>query len=302
MVPPLTRDRSKNRPTGPGSHSLVQPSGPAVPLLTTHPLRAPSVLTADGLMREVRRARRLRRRPLPPLCVLDFDGDLYDGLLRDGVAAPVAHWACFHTPMIAIARHGLRCGIVPRTIGGPFAVLVAEQLLAGGTRVVVGLTSSGRLAGQLPLPSIVVATEAIRDEGTSFHYLPPGDRVQAPNARLVNALAKSLESVAPVTRGLVWTTDAPYRETRQQVRRWSKAGALAVEMQAASLFAFAQARGATLAVVAMVSNSGDHAGEQFDTGEHEYRVAVLDRVIAGAARLLRATRARGRHADRARFG
>ena len=182
----------------------------------------------------------------------------------------------------------MRCGVVPRTIGGPFAVLVAEQLVAAGAKVVVGLTSSGRLAPSLPLPSLVIATEAVRDEGTSLHYLSASERVSAPNMPLTAALAESLSAVAPVSRGLVWTTDAPYRETRRQLRHWSSAGALAVEMQAASLFAFAQTCRAVIGVVAMVSNSGDHTGDQFDTGEHAYRVAVLDGIIAGAAYFIRA--------------
>lgn len=264
------------------------PRRSSIPLLDTHHLGHASVLTADALMREVRRTRRLNAAPLPPVCVLDFDGDLFDGLVSNGSARPVTEWACFHTPMVAVRRHGVRCGVVPRTIGGPFAVLVAEQLIAGGARVVVGLTSSGRLAPALPLPSLVIATEAIRDEGTSFHYVPASERVSAPNAPLVAALADCLSPVAPVARGLVWTTDAPYRETRAQVRRWASAGALAVEMQAASLFAYAHAQKATVGVVAMVSNSGDHAGEQFDTGKHTYRAAVLDGIIAAAAGVMRA--------------
>lgn len=272
-------------------------SRPAVPLLDSHVLDQPSVLTPDALMREVRRTRRLRTTRLPPICVLDFDGDLYDGLVHAGQATAVPAWACFHTPMVARRRHGVRCGVVPRTIGGPFAVLVAEQLLAGGTQVVVGLTSAGRLSRQLPLPSVVVATEAIRDEGTSLHYLPAAERVAAPSPPLNDALTATLAAVAPVTAGTVWTTDAPYRETRQQVRQWTAAGALAVEMQAASLFAFAHARRATVGVVAMVSNGGDHAGDQFDTGEHAHRLAVLDAIIAGAREeLAQPTPARARGA------
>jgi uridine phosphorylase len=80
----------------------------------------------------------------------------------------------------------------------------------------------------------------------------------------------------------------PYRETRTQVRRWSAAGALAVEMQAASRVCAKAKSDAAIGVVAMVSNSGDHTGEQFDTGEHSYRVAVLDGIIAGAVRVIRA--------------
>lgn len=257
-----------------------------LPLLTSHVFSEASVLTPEALMQEVRKLRGIAATPAPPICVLDFDGDLFDGLLHDGRGSSVAAWACFHTPMVAVECGGSRCGVIPRTIGGPFAVLVAEQLHAAGARVIVGLTSAGRVAPSLPMPSIVVADEAIRDEGTSLHYLAPAARVAAPTPDLLRRLTHALSSVATVTTGLVWTTDAPYRETKTQVRRWAEAGALAVEMQAASLFAFAAARQATVAVVAMVSNGGDHIGDQFDTGEHAYRVRVLEAIVSGAEQFL----------------
>ena len=79
----------------------------------------------------------------------------------------------------------------------------------------------------------------------------------------------------PVSQGLVWTTDAPYRETAEELREHAANGALAVEMQAASLFAFAQARHADVGVVAHVTNAIDHTGEAFDKGpdEHGWQLA-----------------------------
>lgn len=260
----------------------------SLPLLTTHALEDASVLTPDALMQEVRRLRGIPATPVPSICVLDFDGDLFDGLLRDGRGTAVASWACFHTPMVAVECGAGSCGVVPRTIGGPYAVLVAEQLHAAGARAIVGLTSAGRVAPSLPMPSLVVADEAIRDEGTSLHYVAPSERVAAPTRDLIRSLTQALSTVAAVTSGLVWTTDAPYRETETQVRHWANVGALAVEMQAASLFAFGAARGASVAIVAMVSNGSDHTGDQFDTGEHAYRVRVLEAIVTGAERFLTA--------------
>jgi uridine phosphorylase len=86
----------------------------------------------------------------------------------------------------------------------------------------------------------------------------------------------------------VWTTDAPYRETEAQLNKWTGEGVLAVEMQAASLFAFGVARQASVASVAMVSNAIDHAGAQFDTGSLDDGLRVL-KGIARAARSLFAT-------------
>lgn len=251
--------------------------------LLDHPIEAPSVFTPGDLMDAVRRERQLHTTPLPPLCILDFDGDLAEGLARDSTATPSASWACFHTQMLTLTIDGQECGIVPRTIGGPYAVLIAEQLHAAGARLIVGLTSAGRLQPTLALPSIVVVDAAVRDEGTSLHYLRAAPTVSTPTPSLVPHLARELGTVGAVHEGLVWTTDAPYRETAEQLRRWAEAGALAVEMQAASLFAFGVSSGARIGMVALVSNSPATPQEQFDTGGHGYRLRVLT-AVARAAR------------------
>src|SRR5262249_49437474 len=104
----------------------------------------------------------------------------------------------------------------------------------------------------------------------------------------VAPLVQELRTIgSSIARGPVWTTDAPYRETADQMRTWSDRGVLAVEMQAASLFAFGQARGAQVGMVALVSNSVDAAGP-FDTGGPEFRVNVLRAVIRAARKYLTA--------------
>ncbi len=248
---------------------------PNTPILG-HLIDEPSVFTPGSLMEDVRRSRGIPDGELPPLCVLEFDGDLTDWLVSKELAKPLASWACFHTKMYALQIDGFSCGIIPRTIGGPYAVLVAEQLAAAGAKVIIGLTSAGRVASDLPVPCLVVATAAIRDEGTSLHYLPPGRIVECPTP-IVPFLGQELAVTNwPVRCGIVWTTDAPYRETKSQLQSWAREGVLAVEMQAASLFAFSVARGASVGVVAMVSNAVDHCGQQFDTGTQEDGLRILE--------------------------
>ena len=94
----------------------------SLPLLQ-HSLESPSAFTFERLMEAVRAERSLVNEPVPPLCVLDFDGDLSDRLAEEGRTSPVKSWACFHTSMRAMTLNGVPCGIVPRTIGGPYAVL-----------------------------------------------------------------------------------------------------------------------------------------------------------------------------------
>ena len=272
----------------------------SLPLLQ-HALESPSAFTPERLMNAVRTERGLVNEPVPPLCVLDFDGDLSDRLAADRATTTMTSWACFHTSMGVMSLNGLRCGIVPRTIGGPYAVLVAEQLCAAGAQVIVGITSAGRVSPTLPLPSVVVIDEAVRDEGTSLHYVPPSTTIATPTPALVEILARELSPVAAhVGRGAAWTTDAPYRETADQLRLWADRGVLAVEMQAASLFAFAQARAANVAMVALVSNSVDATADPFDTGGHEFRTGVLAAIARGAHAFIKTAPEHTRETDRTR--
>ena len=257
-----------------------------IPILN-HPVQEGSAFTAGDLIESVRRTRRIPNGVVPPLCVLEFDGDLTDWLVAQGLAKPFQSWACFHTTMFVIEVEGIKCGIIPRTIGGPYAVLIAEQLAAAGAELIIGLTSAGRVSPELPLPCLVAVTGAIRDEGTSFHYLPASKYVACPVPFLLPLLERELAATGWTVRcGDVWTTDAPYRETKTQLQEWASEGVLAVEMQAASLFAFAAARGVAVACVAMVSNAVDHEGEQFDTGSQQDGL----RMVAACTRAFKAWR------------
>ncbi len=253
-----------------------------------HAIEQPSAFTAKSLIEDVRRLRKIPSGDVPPVCILEFDGDLTDWLVREGVAKPFSPWACFHTTMFRMELEGVACGIIARTIGGPFAVLIAEQLQAAGSSLIIGLSSAGRLAASLPLPCLVIASTAVRDEGTSYHYLPPSPEVACPTP-IVEHLERELVATRWSVRcGKVWTTDAPYRETKAQLEKWAAEGALAVEMQTASLFAFGVARQASVASVAMVSNAIDHYGEQFNTGSLRDGLQILKGIARAAQAYLQA--------------
>jgi uridine phosphorylase len=122
---------------------------------------------------------------------------------------------------------------------------------------------------------LVVVTNAVRDEGTSLHYLPAGEQIACPTP-ICDLLAKQFGHLGlPVVQGSVWTTDAPYRETAPQLQRHAAAGVLAVEMQAASLFAFATVSRVNVGIVAHVTNGADHRQEQFDKGKDEEGFSLL---------------------------
>ncbi len=261
-----------------------------LPLLD-HPLGSPSAFSPEALVNAVRAKRNLEPGKVPEVCVLEFDGDLTDWLVSTGAARPVNTWACFHTSMYSLEVDGTTCGVVPRSIGGPYAVLVAEQMAVSGARLVLGLTSAGRVASSMPVPGLVVARGAIRDEGTSYHYLAPAAAIEAPTGVATLLESELRNQPLPVLSGTVWTTDAPYRETERQLADYARAGVLAVEMQAASLFAFSEARRFPVGIVAHVTNSLDQNGREFDKGSRQLEFEILRGICRAGKRLVSSTRA-----------
>ncbi len=254
------------------------------PIAATRAWDDASVFRPENLLREARRQRNLPARPVPPLVVLDPDGDLARYVARARGAWLDPSWACYHTRLLAWEAPGGagRIGVVAHTVGAPFAVLAAEQLFASGCEFVLNLTSAGQLAESGTPPYFVLIDRALRDEGTSYHYLPPADYVEADPA-LVEALWAPLAAAAGrLLRGGSWTTDAPYRETQAALTENRARGLLLVEMEAAGLYAFARARRRPVLCIAHVTNRMAQDEGDFEKGEAEGAPAAL-RLIEAAA-------------------
>jgi uridine phosphorylase len=245
------------------------------PLLDAKDLSAPSVFQPSALLREARRQKALPEIPVPPACLLDPDGDIVAHLLHSRQARPHPGWACYHTDLVVFDLPGVPhpVGAIGRAVGAPFAVLLAEQLFASGCAALVSITSAGRIAPDLPgVPHFVLIDRALRDEGTSHHYAPPAAFAAMPEPALIEASAARLAAEAPgltVLRGATWTTDAPFRETAAAIAAARDAGCLAVEMEAAALYAFAGAAGRRVLCVAHVTNAMGQDEGDFEKGEAE---------------------------------
>jgi uridine phosphorylase len=253
----------------------------ASPLFATKRFDEQSVFTPDALLREARRQRDLPDRPVPDVCLLDPDGDVVRHLVSTGRAERDETWPGYHTDLYRFDLAGETVGVVGRAVGGPFAVLVAEQLFAAGCRFLVSVTSSGQVVARDDPPYVVLVDRALRDEGTSHHYLPPG-RAATLDDDLRESVDRACESLSrPVYAGTTWTTDAPFRETESAVSRAREAGVLAVEMEAAALYAFAAARDRPVVCFAHVTNELGRGDEEFEKGESAGSRAALS--VAGAA-------------------
>ena len=256
------------------------------PILADKDYAAVSVFDPANLLREARRQKEVPEIAVPEICVLDPDGDILRVLRREGRAALSPGWACYHTELYEFRDGGERFGIIGCAVGAAFAVLLAEELFVSGCRFLVSMTSAGQILAQGPTPYFVVIDRALRDEGTSYHYLPPAEFAEADDA-LVEAAMQALHGAGQVIyRGAAWTTDAPFRETAAAIERARARGILAVEMEAAALYAFAQARRKPVLCLAHVTNRMAVDRGDFEKGEADGAYASLA-VIATVARAWR---------------
>jgi uridine phosphorylase len=256
------------------------------PILADKYFDAPSAFTPESLLREARRQKRLTNGAVPSICLLDPDGDLVRRLKAEGRAALDPAWACYHTELYRFVEAGIEFGIVGCAVGAAFAVLIAEELFVSGCRLLISMTSAGQLVPLRPPPYFILIDQALRDEGTSYHYLAPSEFSAANDGLLTTTRGAFDDLQVPVVRGSTWTTDAPFRETAEAIAVMREKGVLAVEMEAAALYAFATARGRPVLCFAHVTNQMGRVDGDFEKGEADGTVDALTVIVAAAKRFL----------------
>lgn len=244
------------------------------PILRNKHHDQPSEFTPENLLREARRQKMLSDVTAPAICILDPDGDIVRHLRQTGEGQLDPAWACYHSEMYRFTRGGREYGIVGCAVGASYAVLVAEQMFASGCQFLVSITSSGQITSLGPPPYFILIERALRDEGTSYHYLARSEYAEA-DAALLALVAPALAQVGePVERGGTWTTDAPFRETASAIEAAAAKGLLAVEMEAAALYAFARARRKPVLCFAHVTNQMGREGD-FEKGDANGATAAI---------------------------
>jgi len=262
---------------------MPNPPPSTAPLLARADHHAPSVFQPDSLLREARRQKGLAPGSIPPVCLLDPDGDIVRHLHEHRGATASAVWACYHTQLWEWRQSGRAFGAVGCAVGPPFAVLVAEQLFVSGCELLISITSAGRIGDGEDPSSYMIIERALRDEGTSYHYQPPATFAQA-NPDLLALAASATAGFGTVRVGTSWTTDAPFRETAEIIEQRRSQGVTAVEMEAAALYAFAEARSRPVICLAHITNSMGQVEGDFEKGEANGAEASLAiaAAIAGA--------------------
>lgn len=248
---------------------------------------APSAFTPENLLREARRQKAAASLPIPEICLLDPDGDIVRRLRSEDRAELHDGWVCYHTDLYVFEEDGLTFGIIGCAVGSSFAVLLAEELFVSGCQLLINITSAGQISNVQSPPYFILVDRALRDEGTSYHYLAPSDYSDAPPALLDGLVGAFDDLDLDVLQGPTWTTDAPFRETDQAIEAMRARGLLAVEMENAALYAFAQARNKAVVCLAHVTNQMGQIEGDFEKGAADGTTDALKVIVATARHLLR---------------
>lgn len=246
------------------------------PPIIDHDTKERPVFEPAKLLQGARRQKGLPEGRVPPACLLDMDGELVERLVRSGRASGDPTWACFHTKLFRWRGSGTDFGVIGGTVGAPFAVLVAEELFASGCEVLVSISSAGLISSAANPPFFVLIDRALRDEGTSYHYLPPARFAEA-DMQLADTVARAVEETwTSLLRGASWTTDAPFRESAALIESRRAEGIVSVEMEAAALLAMGRALGKPVTCLAHVTNAMATRPEDFAKGGHDGQEEALE--------------------------
>jgi uridine phosphorylase len=209
-------------------------------------------------------SRLMKPRDVPEHCVICFFKEVIDKVVAEQQAKVAVdnRWEDGPHPIYEIAYHDRRLAFFHPGVGGPIAAGLLEGAIAYGCRKFIVCGGCGVLNKGIAVGHLIVVSSAVRDEGTSYHYLPPGREVQADRSGVAALEATLQRQGAPYLIGKTWTTDAPYRETPNKIAARRNEGCLTVEMETASLMAVAQFRGVTLGQV--LYGGDDLSGGEWD--------------------------------------
>lgn len=231
-------------------------------------------------------------RPIPGLPakgVLCFFSDVLHELVGEGKLKEIGHLKSEMgpNPLYVMEHDGQELFVLHPGVGAPLAGAFMEELIAIGARQFIACGSCGVLKPEIAAEHLVVIDSAVRDEGTSYHYLPPARWVDA-SPRLTTLLSAVLEEEKlPYRVARSWTTDALYRETPIRREKRVSDGCAVVEMEAAALFAIAQFRGVEIGQIVyggdlVVPEGWDHRGWQ---GRKEARRSLFWLAVKVAVRM-----------------
>ena len=198
----------------------------------------------------------------PPVTVACFSHCLFEQALSffdSPTVLATLRSAAGRKPLYQVRYRGQDFAFYQASVGEPMCVKEYEDIMAMGSRRLILLGTCGVLDRSIENCGIIIPTQAIRDEGCSYHYAPASDLIPVNRAHRETFQALLRELGYPYRESITWTTDALYRETTDKVARRKKQGAICVEMECAGMQALCQFRGTEFFQYFYAGDNLDHS-------------------------------------------
>lgn len=216
---------------------------------------------------------------LPESCLLVFEDDFLDHAVKHMKLREIdwfrKQFKLYTDGSIVIAKIHY---------GAALSAIALEELIALGVKRIITIGSAGSLQEHVPIGSIVLADNSIREEGTSYHYMPPSRIVSCSQDLLDLAMQSAEKAGKEVKIGTCWTTDSFYRETIKKARGYKEEGVLVVDMESSALYAVANYRGVDILSMFYISDSiaGLKWRPKFAKSKSEEMIRTLLRISVDA--------------------
>lgn len=216
---------------------------------------------------------------LPEKCVMTFFGDVVEKYCINNGCRILAStkWETGTSNIYEIEYKGEKIAVFHAWVGAPIAVGLMEFAIAYGTSKIIACGGCGVLDRKITAGHILMPTSAVRDEGTSYHYLPAAREVEIDKIG-VDAIKKVVRrNKLKYIECKTWTTDAFYRETNERVSLRKLEGCLCVEMECSALSAAAKFRGVNFA---QILYSGDNLdSDDYDSRDWQNNISARERLF-----------------------
>jgi len=180
-------------------------------------------------------------------------------------------------PVYEIQAYDKPVAVINPGVGAAFVGAVLEELIALGCKKFIACGGAGVLRKDIVRGMVVVVNSAVRDEGTSYHYLAPSREVNA-NTKVIEVIERGLQKhKIKYLVGKTWTTDGVYRETQDKIALRKSEGCLTVEMEAAAFLAVSQFRGVEFGQI--LTAGDDVSGEEWDRRYYNRRASHREKLF-----------------------
>jgi len=213
---------------------------------------------------------------IPEKCVLCFFNDAIENILSEYTHKIITYFKSEsgNYPLYELDYKGGKIALIQACVGAPLAAGQIEEISAVGCKKFIACGMCGVLQKELAVGHLIIPTSAVRDEGTSYHYVKPSREISA-NGRIVKVIEDFLlENKIPYIKAKTWTTDAFYRETSAKIAQRKSEGCVTVEMETSAYIAASQFNNVEFG---QILGSGDSlAGEEWDNRNWYKRTGIRE--------------------------